>query len=155
MNKKKEMKIKHVRNGTVIDHIEPGMALKVVRILGIPEPDTCSGVSIGMFVNSKKMGMKDIVKIEDRELKKKEVNKISLIAPDASIIIIKDFEVKKKTRVALPKTVKEIVRCKNPNCITNKKEPVTTEFVIEKEPALRLRCSYCDRYVADIEESLV
>lgn len=151
----REMKIQPIKNGTVIDHIAPGMALKVVRILNIPESETHSTISIAMFVKSKKMGCKDILKIEDRELKEKEVNKISLIASSATIIIIKDYKVKKKATVTLPKVVKEIVRCANLNCITNMKEPVKSEFIVENGKEIRLRCQYCDRYIEDIVECLV
>ncbi len=150
----KELKIQPIKNGTVIDHIEPGMALKVVRILGIPEPESHSTISIAMYVKSKKRGEKDLLKIEDRELKKKEVNKISLIAPNATISIIKDFKLKKKSRVSLPKVITGIARCSNPNCITNKGEPLESEFSVENGEEIRLRCLYCERYVSDIVESI-
>jgi aspartate carbamoyltransferase regulatory subunit len=150
----KELKIQPIRNGTVIDHIEPGMALKVVRILGVPEPDAHSTISIAMFVKSKKMGEKDLLKVEDRELGQSEVNKISLIAPKATIIIIKDYNVKKKMRVSLPEIIRGIARCSNPNCITNKGEPLDTEFSVENGKEIKLRCLYCERYVTDIIESI-
>ncbi len=152
---KKEMKITPISNGTAIDHIPGGMALKVCRILNIPEPKTHSSISIAMFVSSKKMGFKDLVKIEDRELKKKEVDKIALLAPKATIIIIKDTEVIKKMQVSLPKKVMEIVKCSNPNCITNKKEPVVSEFTVDDGDEIRLKCVYCERFVDDIMESIV
>jgi len=151
----KELKITPIKNGTVIDHIEPGMAMKVVRLLGIPEPGTHSTVSIAMFVKSGKMGYKDIIKIEDRELKKREVNIISLVTPNASIAIIKGEEVIKKSRVSLPKTITGISRCSNPNCITNKGEPIETEFAVINGKEIKLRCMYCDRSVDDIIESIV
>ncbi len=151
----KELKITPIKNGTVIDHIEPGMAMKVVRLLGIPEADSHSTVSIAMFVKSGKMGYKDIIKIEDRELKKREVNIISLIAPNASIAIIKDEGVIKKGRVALPKVITGIARCSNPNCITNKDEPVETEFAVINGKEVKLRCLFCDRIVNDIIEAIV
>ena len=93
----------------------------------------------------------------ERRDRKNEVDMISLVAPSASIIIIKDTEVIKKMKVSLPKTVKELVKCGNPNCITNSKEPkepVVTEFIVEKKPDIRLRCLYCDRFVEDIEDNL-
>ena len=151
----KELKITPIKNGTVIDHIEPGMAMKVAHLLGIPDPESRSTISIAMFVKSKKMGYKDILKIEDRELKKREVNIISLIAPSASISIIKDEEVLKKLEISLPKTISGIARCSNPNCITNKDEPLETEFAVSDENGIRLRCIYCDRYVSDIIESII
>jgi aspartate carbamoyltransferase regulatory subunit len=151
----REMRIQPIKSGTVIDHIEPGMALKVIRILGIPSEGSHSPISIAMYVNSGKMGQKDIVKIEDRELKKKEVNKISLISPSATIVIIKDFEVVKKDKVSLPKVVTGIARCSNPNCISNRDEPMETEFTVENGKEIKLKCVYCDRYVEDVLESIV
>lgn len=150
----KELKITPIRNGTVIDHIEAGMAMKVAKILGIPDPEG-STVSIAMFVKSKQMGFKDILKIEDRELKKKEVNKISLISPNASIVIIKNQEVFKKYSVSLPRVIKGIAKCPNPNCITNRGEPIETEFQVTNGKEIKLRCLYCDRNVIDILASIV
>lgn len=139
-----------IRNGTVIDHISPGMALKVLHILNIPQPGMTSTVTAAINVPSKAMGRKDMVKVEDRELDAAEVNKISLIAPQASINIIREFEVAEKHVVRLPDLVEGIVRCSNPNCITNTAEPVKSAFkVVEKNPP-RLQCGYCDRVILDI-----
>jgi aspartate carbamoyltransferase regulatory subunit len=151
----KQLKITPIKNGTVIDHIAPGMAMKVAGLLGLPEPGAKSPISIAMFVKSDKMGFKDIIKIEDRELKKREVNIISLISPNASISIIKDQEVVKKSTVSLPRTITGIARCSNPNCITNKGEPMETEFTVTNGDEVRLRCTFCDRYVEDILDSIV
>ncbi len=151
----KDLKLTPIKNGTVIDHIEAGMAMKVIKILGIPEPDWDSIISIAMYVNSKKMGYKDLIKIEDRELKKKEVNKISLISPNASIVIIEKETVKNKYRVSLPSVIKGLAKCSNPNCITNKGEPLETEFQVTNGKDIKLRCLYCDRNVTDILASIV
>ncbi len=92
----KELYVKKIRNGTVIDHIFAGHALDVLKILGI---DGREGhiVSAAMNVISKKQNKKDIVKVENRELKPGEVDKIALIAPSATISIIRDYEVAEKT----------------------------------------------------------
>ncbi len=151
----KELKLTPIKNGTVIDHIEAGTAMKVIKILGIPDPESHSIISIAMYVHSKKMGYKDLIKIEDRELAKKEVNKISLISPNASIVIIEKETVKQKYRVSLPKVIKGIARCSNPNCITRRGEPVETEFQVTNGKNIKLRCLYCDRNVTDILASIV
>jgi len=151
----KEMKLQPIKNGTVIDHIEPGMAMKVARILGIPETGSHSAVSIAMFVKSDKMKTKDLLKIEDRELKPGEVNRISLISPNATICIIENFNVTKKSVVSLPSEVTGIAKCSNPNCITNKGEPLESEFTVENHEDIKLRCKYCERYVNDIMESII
>lgn len=149
----KELKVTPIKDGTVIDHITPGRALKVLHVLKIPE-STISVVSILMNVNGKK-GKKDIVKIENRELDPKEVNKIALIAPKATINIIRDYEVVKKHKVEIPKDVIGLTKCSNPTCISNAREPVESRFqVISIEP-LRIRCYYCEREPEDIAAGII
>ena len=102
-----------------------------------------------------KMGKKDIVKVENRELDKHEVDKIALIAPKATINIIRDYEVVKKHRVELPDEIVGIVKCSNPTCISNSREPVKSRFrVISKDPP-RIRCYYCEREPEDISERII
>ena len=151
----KEFRVTPIRNGTVIDHIECGMALKVLRIIGVEGSNVRSTVSILMHVPSKKGGWKDVVKVEDRELDPKEVDKISLISPKATINIIRDFNVAEKYNLRLPDVIRGIVRCGNPSCITNLKEPVEPEFKIESSDPPVLRCIYCDRILDDIAEHLI
>jgi len=149
----KELKVTPIKNGTVIDHIPPGLALKVLHVLKIPEK-TSSAISVAMNVKSK-MGKKDIVKIENKELDKREVNKISLIAPKATINIIREFEVVKKHRVQLPNEIVGIVKCSNPTCISNSREPVKSRFtVFSKDPPL-IKCYYCERETENIAERII
>jgi aspartate carbamoyltransferase regulatory subunit len=150
----KELKVQPIRNGTVIDHIAPGMALKVLHVLNIPQPGQTSTVTAAINVPSKAMGRKDIVKVEDRELDTHEVNKISLLAPSASINIIREYEVAEKRHVELPDIVEGIVRCSNPNCNTNAAEPVRSAFKVTSKNPPRLQCGYCDRTIADIAAQL-
>ncbi|SRR5712692_3571594 len=139
----KELKIEKIRNGTVIDHIPGGMALDVLRILGITGREGIA-VSVAMNVPSKTLGKKDIVKVEGRELHRGEVDKIALIAPQASINIIREYSVVKKQPVILPNAISDTISCPNPLCITNSHEPVEPLFrVIGKNP-VRLRCDYCE-----------
>jgi aspartate carbamoyltransferase regulatory subunit len=151
----KELRVTPIRNGTVIDHITCNMALKVLSILGITEKGVDSTVSVLLHVPSKKGGWKDVVKIEDRELLTKEVDRIALIAPSATINIIRNYNVAEKHNVELPENVKGIVKCANINCITNLKEPVESRFdVISKDPP-KLRCWYCERVIEDVSEQMV
>jgi aspartate carbamoyltransferase regulatory subunit len=147
---KKELKVVPIKNGTVIDHIAAGQALNVLKILGI-HATTDAALSVAMNVRSKQMGRKDIVKVEDRELKPEEVDKIALIAPRATINIIRDSEVVAKHQVFLPTTIEGIIRCANPNCISNaEREPVISRFTTVGESPLRFRCYYCERMIEDI-----
>ncbi|MCK9150915.1 aspartate carbamoyltransferase regulatory subunit [Methanobacterium alcaliphilum] len=154
MKKPKELKVKPIKNGTVIDHITANNSLNVLRILGLPNKK--SKVTIAMNVQSPHMGHKDIVKIENRELASNEVDQIALIAPKATINIIREYEIVDKGKVHLLNEIKDLLDCTNPNCITNTLEPVQNRFyVIEKEPVI-LRCHYCERLMeeAEIENQL-
>ena len=143
-----ELRVSKIRNGTVIDHVTAGEALHVLAILGI---DGQGGevVSLGMNVPSGRLGRKDIVKVEGRELSQSEVDVLSLIAPEATINIVRDYDVVEKLRVERPDAVSGVISCPNPNCITNANEPVTPKFDVVRDG---VRCAYCGTI---IRESLV
>jgi aspartate carbamoyltransferase regulatory subunit len=151
-----ETKIPPIRNGTVIDHIASGQALNVLKILGVNEHNIDSVISIGMHVPSSKMkGWKDVIKVEDRELDHASVGKIALIAPDATISIIRDYYVAEKFKVKLDDYIAGLAKCSNPNCITNRGEPVLPEFHVEERNPPKLRCGYCDRILTNISDNLL
>ena len=150
---KKELTVPPMKNGTVIDHITAGNAVKVIHILGIPK-STSSIVSVAMNVKSH-LGRKDIVKVENRELDPNEVDKIALIAPKATINFIRDYEVAKKHRVKLPDEIIGIVTCSNPTCVSNAKEPVKSRFKIIKKDPPRIKCYYCEREPEDISDRII
>ena len=151
---KSELKIKAIENGTVIDHITANKALHILKILGLPNADTIN-VNVAMNVSSKEIGRKDILKIENRELDVKELNQVALIAPKATINIIRNFEPVAKYKVGLPDKIKSIIKCTNPKCITNyENEPITPIFkVIQTHPPV-VRCHYCEKLIKteDIEK---
>ena len=134
--------VSKIKNGTVIDHISGGYALDVVKILGITGK-TNGIVLIAMHVPSKQLGLKDIVKVEGRELEPEEVDKIALLAPGASINIVRNYQVIDKKRVKLPSSIRGIVKCGNPACISNSNEPVQTQFYVKSQEPLMIRCHYC------------
>ncbi len=142
----RELRVRKIRNGTVIDHIPAGRSLIVLRILGISGSED-NIIAIIINVDSSRLGKKDIVKIENRELTEDEVDLIALIAPTATINIIRDYEVVRKYRVKLPKKIINILKCTNPTCITNSGEPVKPVFdVISTEP-VKIKCVYCWTYL--------
>jgi len=149
----KELKIPPIKDGTVIDHITAGNAVKVLHILGIPKSSS-SIVSVAMNVRSR-LGKKDIVKVENRELDPHEVNKIALIAPKATINIIRDYEVAEKHNVELPDEIVGIVRCSNPTCVSNSSEPVKSRFIVMSKDPPRIRCYFCEREPEDIAERII
>jgi len=145
-----EIKVKKIKNGTVIDHIESGQALNVLRILGMTKGGTGTPVTVAMNVGSEKVGAKDIVKIEGRELKSAEVDRIALISPSATINIIRDQKVVDKKKVKIPGTIEGVLECTNPNCITHF-ERIRTRFLVEGKKPLKLRCAYCERITGESE----
>jgi len=146
-----ELRVSKIRNGTVIDHVEGGQALNVLAILGIDGSEGF-GVSVGMNVPSDRLGRKDIVKVEERELSQSEVDVLSLIAPEATINIVRDFEVVEKNRVTRPDGVTGVLSCPNRNCITNAGEPVETRFDVVADG---VRCDYCATILrADIADHI-
>jgi aspartate carbamoyltransferase regulatory subunit len=143
----RELKITSIRNGTVIDHIGNGAALDVLKIIGVGNLDKDSTVSVALHVRSQKLGWKDIVKVENMELSPRKVNAIALIAPTATIAIIRDYKVREKRTVDLPERIVGVLRCPNPSCITNQNEPVESEFEVARRRPVVLRCIYCERTV--------
>jgi aspartate carbamoyltransferase regulatory subunit len=147
----KKIRIDPIRNGTSLDHLNPGTALEVMKVLGIHDTGI---VTIGMHLESKKFGYKDIIKLENKELTQAEINKITLISPHATISIIKNYKTAKKFKVKLPKVIEGIVKCKNPKCITNI-EPMETKFHITNNSPLKLMCNYCERHMKKEDVTLL
>lgn len=150
----RELRVTPIKNGTVIDHIPAGMALKVLKVLGIGE-SVSSTVTVAMHVPSKAMGWKDILKVEDRELSAREVDKIALIAPRATVNVIRNYNVAEKHVVRMPDRAVGILRCGNPNCITNLREPVESEFFVRAGEPPRVLCKYCDRELEDVAAAIL
>lgn len=148
---KEELVVRRISNGTVIDHIPAGRALIVLRLLGITG-EREGVVAMVMNVPSGKLGKKDIVKVEGRELSKEEVDKISLIAPTATINIVRNYEVAEKRKVELPSRLVGTLKCMNPNCITNfPRESVKPIFTLLSREPLRMVCEYCGEYLTEEE----
>ena len=140
-----------IRNGTVIDHIPNGQALRVLEMLGI-SGSTSVPVSLVMNVPSKKMGSKDIIKVEDRELNQSELDRLALVAPDAHVAIIRAYSVAEKLTINLGEEVTNVVRCMMSNCITtNLREPLPHRLKVVSQDPLEIRCHYCGR-PQDIDE---
>lgn len=148
MEKRKELVVSAIENGTVIDHIPADKVFQVVKILGLESVST--PVYFGINVESKKYGTKGFIKASDKYFESGDVNKIALVAPTASIIEIKDFEVVKKQTVQIPEKIEKIVKCFNPNCVTNKEHDIPTKFRVKYvDGKLRLVCHYCEKYTSE------
>ncbi|MGQ9551102.1 MAG: aspartate carbamoyltransferase regulatory subunit [Candidatus Bathycorpusculaceae bacterium] len=147
-----ELRVSKIKNGTVIDHISGGYALDVIKILKITGQEK-RVMTIAVNVPSKRFKVKDIVKIEGRALNPQEVNKIALVAPHATINIIRNYKVVEKLRVKLPTVIEDTIKCANPACISNSNEPVEAKFYVESEEPLLLKCHYCS-YILEKDEVL-
>ena len=136
-------KVFTIKNGTVIDHIKAGQALKIIKILKLYENDKI--VTVGLNFPSKTSKFKDLIKVEERELNPDEANRVAILAPQATINIIRNFEIVKKFKVQIPDQVEKIIICPNPKCITNN-EPMKTVFsVTVNKDQTKLRCKYCEK----------
>ena len=140
--KKEELQVVALKNGTVIDHIPSDKLFTVVSLLGLKNSDL--NITIGNNLPSKKLGKKGLIKVADRFFTDEEISRLSVVAPNVKLNIIRDYEVVEKKEVIMPDVVKGIVKCGNPKCITNN-EPMTTIFhVICKENGV-LKCHYCEK----------
>lgn len=140
---RKELKVSAIENGTVIDHIPSKSLFKVIKILNLDDSE--DQILFGTNLDSKKYGKKGIIKVGNKYFESDEINKIALVAPTATLIVIHDYKVAEKTNVEIPDYIEKIVRCFNPNCITNH-ENIPTKFdVIKNEDILKLRCHYCEK----------
>lgn len=140
---KEKIHIAPIIEGTAIDHLAPASAMRIASVLDIgSQPFT-----IASNVQSKKMGRKDLLFIEGKKLSKNEVDKIALLGKGATINIIHNGKVVKKERIDYPEKVEGIMKCINPNCITNH-ENIATKFSIQKKP-LKATCFYCERRMSE------
>ena len=141
MEKKKELTVSAIENGTVIDHIPADKVFQVVKILGLDR------VSTPYLVAGRTSYFNAFIKASNKYFETEDVNKIALVAPTASIIEIKDFEVVNKQTVTIPDSIEHIVKCFNPNCVTNKEHDVPTKFNVIKDAQgnIKLHCHYCEK----------
>jgi len=138
---KKELLVTAIKNGTVIDHITAGSAMRIVSLLKLAGDKR--QVTLGLNLPSASMGYKDLIKVEDRVVTKEESALIALFAPKASINIIEDFHCTSKFSVSMPKEVRGVISCHNARCVTNH-EPVATHFRVGHfGKRVELECQYC------------
>lgn len=132
-----------IKEGTVIDHIPAKQALKIIQFLKLYNNERI--VTTGFNFPSKTLKLKDIIKIEGRELTEEEANQVAILAPTATINIIKNFDLVKKFPVMIPAQVKKIVICPNPKCITNNENMETVFYTRAHGAKVDLQCRYCEK----------
>ena len=135
-----------IPQGTVIDHLPPDTTLLVAQLISEPNDE----VLIGVNFKSTHHGRKGVVKITGRELNSNDLSRLAVVAPQASIAIIRNYQIFHKAPVPVPEHIINIARCPNPNCVTNH-EPCDTHFTVTDENPLRVRCRYCERQLSASE----
>lgn len=141
----KKILLTPIKNGTAIDHLNPGSAVRVLEVLNIEG----FRISAGMNVESKKMGKKDLVFIDGKKLSEQEIHKIAIVGRGATINIIENSKVTKKEKIAVPPKVEGIIKCINPLCISNK-EKILTKFSVKPRP-IQAKCFYCETIMNERE----
>lgn len=139
-----DLLVRRIKEGTVIDHIDGGKGLQVLDALGIDGKDG-GLITIALNVPSGKYKKKDIIKVENKFLQDDDTSKLAVIAPKATVNIIKDYKLIEKRRVALPSEIDRIFRCSNPDCVTNSTEHIESVMDVVDKESLVLKCRYCGR----------
>lgn len=139
-----ELIVRRIKEGTVIDHIDEGKGLPVLNALRIDGKDG-SLITLALNVPSGKFKKKDIIKVENKFLRDDDTNKLAVIAPKATVNIIRDYKLAEKRRVSLPNEIDKIFRCSNLECITNSSEHIESVMDVVDKEKLILRCRYCNR----------
>lgn len=140
---KEVLSVSAIKQGTVIDHIQAGKALSIVRLLNLAEGK--QQVTLGMNLGSRSMGHKDIIKLESKELTEQEANQVAIFSPSATIHIIQDYVVVKRFQVALPDVMEKALLCPNTRCITNSEEVLTRFQIVDLKKSIQLTCKYCEK----------
>ncbi len=143
--------IPKIELGIVIDHIPAGQGIKIMEIISKAEDMKDVALSLGLNYESQKLGRKDLIKLQMEYLSPEIIQQISIVVPGVTIKAIKNFKVHSKVVVQSPKEIRNLLECKNPNCITNSEKHVETHFTALEENCKRVRCEYCER-VFDLKE---
>ena len=143
MNAERSYAVPKLHHGTVIDHLRANTALRCLQVLDLPDS---TRVTVGINLESPRLGRKDIIKISEYELRGREAAKLALISPDATLSIIRDYKLHGKHDLTPPLRFKGIVRCINPACITRAERVAGSFLVLSNDPVV-VRCEYCERSI--------
>ena len=140
---RKELVVSALENGTVLDHIPAENVYKALDILNLKGIE--SQITIGINLASKLYGRKGIIKITDKFFEDEDLNKLALIAPHATVNVIRDFKVVEKKTLQMPKEIIGIAKCMNPKCVTNHQPIKTRVTTLEKGGEIHLLCHFCEK----------
>jgi aspartate carbamoyltransferase regulatory subunit len=139
----KTLSVSAIKDGTVIDHIKQGNALRIIHLLRLLH--TGNQITVGLNLPSKRIGKKDLIKIESLELSPEQANEIVVFAPDVTINIVKNFEVTQKVKTHLPSSITDVFICPNLICISHEKNVETVFYIEEQSKQVAITCHYCER----------
>lgn len=136
-----------LRKGTVIDHIPAGQGMKLIKLLKLASGGTC--VTVGLNLESGRMGRKDLIKVDGRLLTEEEANHVAIYSPEATVNLIESYEVQRKFTVCLPERIEGLFQCPNSCCITRHEVLVSAFQVIEESPYINLKCEFCEKVFSE------
>lgn len=139
----KTLPVSAIENGTVIDHIRCGRALRIIHLFHLLNDK--NKVTVGLNLSSQQLGLKDLIKIENRVLTQDEANEVVIFAPEATINIVKNFEVIKKVETQLPATITNIFGCANPKCVTYNETAESVFHIQEEGKQVKFICHFCEK----------
>ena len=138
--------IPKIENGTVIDHISAGRGNLVLELIQRQSELAEVAISLGLNYESIKLGRKDVLKIHSGgELPDRLAQQIAIISPGVTIKRIEAFEVARRYKIELPTVIDNLVRCRNPNCITNFERHLGTHFCMVDTRRHHVKCHHCER----------
>lgn len=141
-----KLEVEAIVNGSVIDHIPAGQGINILKHFRMLDTQrTGAKITVGFNLPSKTMGLKDLIKVENKRLSQDQVNQLAILAPGATVNIIENSQVVTKYRPEIPKHISNVYRCPNSNCITNFEKVSSTFYVLRKASGLKLKCKYCEK----------
>jgi aspartate carbamoyltransferase regulatory subunit len=143
--------IPKIENGFVIDHIPTGLGIRILQLMSRHREFDNVVVTLGMHYQSKRLGKKDLIKIQMPELPGTFLQQLSLAASGVTIKQVKNFAVAGKVTLQVPEMIQNLMPCPNPNCITRHEKCVTTLFMLVSREPMQFRCNYCERHFSQEE----
>lgn len=138
----KTLSVAAIQHGTVVDHIPANRALPIIRVLHLVAHN--AAVTVGFNLSSGRLGLKDLIKIENHELTLQEREEIAIFAPQATVNIIRDYQIVEKLNLPLPKKITGFLMCSNAHCITRHEKIKSEFFIMATGKKVEVRCHYCE-----------
>ncbi|MEW6709277.1 MAG: aspartate carbamoyltransferase regulatory subunit [Candidatus Riflebacteria bacterium] len=146
MNTENVLLIPKIEHGFVLDHIPAGAGLKVLSLIKKQKELKDALISVGLNYTSRRLGRKDLLKIQHHELPQRFLQNLSMVVPGLTIKKVEKFVVVKKITLEPPELVDDLLNCPNPGCITNHEREIRTCFLLVKREPMKFRCNHCERW---------